>query len=72
MATPTVLTAKTPTPTAAPSSFTSDRHANPILSGAPARKENFGWAAILAIVSTLLFLALCFMQWSEYEFLKFK
>ena len=72
MANPTVLTAKTPPPTAAPSSFTSDRHANPILSAAPTRKENFGWAAVLAIISTLLFLALCFMQWSEYEFLKFK
>ena len=71
MATPTVLTAKTPTPTQAPSSFTSDRHANPALTGVPARKENFGWAAVLAIVSTILFIVLAVMQWMEWEYIKF-
>jgi len=70
MSAPTVLTAKTPPPTQAPSSFTSDRHANPVLSGVPARKENFTWAAVLAIVSTILFLALLFMQWSELSFMQ--
>ena len=72
MSAPTVLTAKTPPATLPPSTITSDRHANPVLSGAPARRENFGWAAILAVISTILFIALVAMQWMEWEFLKFK
>jgi hypothetical protein len=65
-----VLTAKTPAPPHAPSSFVSERHANPLLGAARAKKENFTWAGILAIVTTILFLVLIAMQWMDWEALK--
>ena len=65
MSTP-VLNSNTPS-----GSFVSDRHANPLLGGGvQAKKENFTWAAALAIITTLLFLALLAMQWMDFEALK--
>ena len=64
MSTP-VLTAKTPVPP--PSTIMSDRHASPILTSAPVKSENFGWAAILSVISAILFAVLLVMQWMEYS-----
>ena len=67
-----VLTAKTPVSqqSPAPASFVSDRHANPMFGGAKAKRENFGWAAVLAIITTLIFVVLLVMQYMDYEALK--
>jgi hypothetical protein len=67
MSTPPVLTSNT-----TPNSFVSDRHANPLLGGggASADKGDYAWAAILSIISTILFLALVAMQWFDLTALK--
>ena len=67
-----VLTAKTPVsqPSSSPASFVSDRHANPLLGGAQVKRENFGWAAVLAIITTLMFVVLLVMQWMDFNQLK--
>ncbi|MBO7222710.1 MAG: hypothetical protein J6V70_01080 [Kiritimatiellae bacterium] len=50
----------------------SDRHQNPLAgnNGTPTKKENFTAFAILAIISTVLFLALVFILWTEFSFIK--
>ena len=64
-----VLTAKTPVsqPSSTPTSFVSDRHANPMFGGAQVKRENFGWAAVLAIITTLIFVVLLAMQYLDYD-----
>ena len=49
----------------------SDRHASPILTSAPVKSENFGWAAILSVISAILFAVLLVMQWMEYSQIRF-
>ncbi|MBO7298298.1 MAG: hypothetical protein J6V41_00635 [Kiritimatiellae bacterium] len=49
----------------------SNRHQNPLAgnNSAPTKKENFTAFAVLAIVSTVLFLALVFVLWSEFSYI---
>ena len=64
-----VLTAKTPVQP--PNSAASDRHANPLLSVAPVKRENFGWAAALSIITVVLFVILSVMLYLEYDKIKY-
>lgn len=51
----------------------SERHQNPLAvnNAAPKKKENFTPFAVLAIVSTILFVVLVFILWSEWSLIKF-
>ncbi len=50
----------------------SERHQNPLAAnkGVPTKKENFTAFAVLAIISTILFVALVFILWSEWSIIK--
>ncbi|MGI5869828.1 MAG: hypothetical protein ACOX9C_10355 [Kiritimatiellia bacterium] len=46
----------------------SERHQNPgVIMAAQPKDGNFGWAAILAIISTLIFIALIAMQYMDLD-----
>lgn len=51
----------------------SDRHQNPLAGnkGAPTKRENFTAFAVLAIITTILFVALVFVLWTEWSAIKF-
>lgn len=51
----------------------SDRHQNPLAAnkGAPTKREKFTAFAVLAIISTILFIALVLVLWSEWSAIKF-
>jgi hypothetical protein len=50
----------------------SDRHQNPLAGGkgTPVKRENFTAYAVLAIISTILFLILVFVLWTEWSLIK--
>lgn len=50
----------------------SDRHQNPLAGnrGAPVKKGNYAPFAVLAILSTILFVVLVFILWSEWSLIK--
>ena len=52
--------------------FVSERHQNPgaIMASQP-KEENFTWAAVLAGISAVLFIALLVMQWLDLDALNF-
>ena len=52
--------------------FVSDRHQNPgmIMASQP-KEENFTWAAVVACISAILFIALLVMQWLDLQALNF-
>ena len=51
-----------------PSTFVSERHQNPAnLMNAQPKHENFTWAAVLACIATVLFIALIAMQWVDLQ-----
>lgn len=50
--------------------YVSSRHRNPLEGGVAAvKKENWTWAAVLAILTTLLFVALCILEYMEFDFI---
>ena len=50
--------------------YVSSRHRNPLEGGVVAvKKENWTWAAVLAILTTLLFVALCILEYMEFDFI---
>ncbi len=50
--------------------YASSRHRNPLEGGAVAyKRENWTWAAVLAILTTLLFIALCVLEYMEFDFI---
>jgi len=47
--------------------FISQRHQNPgIISDQP-KQESFGWAAVVACITTVLFIVLIAMQWMDLQ-----
>jgi uncharacterized membrane protein len=52
--------------------FVSDRHQNPsVIMAAQPKEENFTWAAVVACISTVLFITLLIMQWLDLQALDF-
>jgi len=52
--------------------FVSDRHQNPsVIMAAQPKEENFTWAAVVACISTVLFITLLVMQWLDLQALDF-
>ena len=46
----------------------SERHQNPgIIMASQSKSENFGWAAVLAAIATLIFIVLIAMQWMDLQ-----
>ncbi len=49
----------------------SERHQNPaVLMASQPKGENFGWAAVLAAIATVIFIVLIAMQWMDLQALK--
>lgn len=50
--------------------FVSERHQNPGMISSLPQHENFTWAAIIACITTVLFVVLIVLQWMDLEALK--
>lgn len=50
-----------------PGAFITERHQNPgVISNQP-KQENFTWAAVVACITTVLFIILIAMQWMDLQ-----
>lgn len=50
-----------------PNVYMSERHLNPEALAAMRRRENFTWAGVLAILTTIFFIALLALQWIDFS-----
>jgi hypothetical protein len=50
-----------------PTVYMSERHINPEMLAAMQKHENFTWAGVLAILSTILFIVLLALQWVDWS-----
>ncbi len=53
-----------------PAAFIASRHRNPLEDMNLKPAVNYTWAAIIAILTTLMFIGIVVLQWMEWDFFK--